>query len=395
MKPLAPGWAWAPVVHLGPEAFKQGTANLPPQTHFPQDTRAGLLERLTPGLQPLLPTRHNPHQGFIAALTTITAPTLLALYKAGACGILMTDPTPPERHAIHLATALGMAMAHVSPETLPRSGHRFVLNTLSHQGPHLTRSPHNPWPQSAKRVLPAMALTSPLASPANPTPQTTALAQHHPPPQMWLELMHGQREEVHIAQRLLNANKACGVGLLRLEYVLYSDPGMDFEDLVWRLKAIMDALKPSPLAIRLADWSQAKPPTSDTELMGWNGRRGLSGLIAQRSLALQIDAIARAAMDTRHQEVWCVAPFAQQGAELRQVTQLARGRVRVGAMIESELGLERWPRWMGQEKAGVEGLWLGTGDLFASLDTHTREGLMAQVKEMSTRWPTWVCGQPR
>ncbi len=394
LPPLTPGWCHAPTRLIDPRSL--GARPLSPPI-FPHDTRAGLLERLSldppddshaPDLSPLgpedpdtssppdapldnLPAASTPAPPpFVALVEALTAPALLALARRGACGFVLR--AEPDRHTLVLARALGLPLALTALPlgTLPSPLRLGGLDPWP--GPQLDLR----LPASAARVLPLAML--PAAPPAPP----------------WIELISAQPEERHLAARAIRRGRAAGVGLLRLEFVFFDDPGVEPEALCEHLRRLMEALAPAPVAVRLADWSADKPPAAPTPIQAWEGRRGLAGLMegkGEAAVALQIAAIERAALDARHPEVWIVAPHVESPASLAQLRGHLRGPVRLGAMLETPEGCEA----VDGLRPLVDGLWLGLGDLGHRIKYPEQlQQLVDRVGARSATAPLLVCGWP-
>lgn len=205
--------------------------------------------------------------------------------------------------------------------------------------------------------------------------------------------MGAQEEELCHLRGLLTRGQAQGLGLLRLEYLCYQDPGLDEAGLAQRLTQVLTWCDRWPVALRLADWSPQKPPPARSALaQGWRGARGPAGWCDTEGLSRQLGAIASAVAQAAHPQVRVLAPMVEAPAPLLAVQEQADGLGlgELGVMLESAAGLEHLERWISSGRD----LWLGLGDLSqdAARVPQRRWRLLGRsLRQDAGRW--WVCGQ--
>jgi len=209
------------------------------------------------------------------------------------------------------------------------------------------------------------------------------------PPLPFIELASGQAEEHFLAREAISTGRAAGVGLLRMEFILYNDPGMDQEGLTDHLAQLLSGLRSSPVSVRLADWSKEKPPSADTVLQSWNGERGLAGLVGTPALQTQLRALDAAAKAADHGDVWCVAPFVESTKDLSHARALLGGTsLKLGAMLESVKAFTIAHNL----QANVEGFWIGFGDLLNDVGCKELAFDSISVLDDLTDSPIFLCG---
>lgn len=350
LRALTPGWARAP---LWPCTLAQAHALPPSTSRFPPHSRAALLQSTHPRPPSHARRPVTPASGFIAIIDQLDAHALLALHQHGARGAIITQPRPPDRHTLVIAAALGLPLATLTPGTSrgfpPPSAPLFVLDTQS----------------AAPLAQPTCdALSNPtLASGRWRRALPLNMAHTGPAERTWLELIHGQPEELWLAREALRGGVARGVGLLRLEYLFYADPGMDTLDLSDALDLTLQMTDDAPVALRLTDWSPDKPPSADTPLQQWRGLPGLAGIHDTTALTGQLEAIQRVAVNHPARDIWCVAPRAEDAAHVAALRRRLPKRIHLAAMIESQPGLDAL-KHLGEH---CQGFWVGLGDLGQAL----------------------------
>lgn len=328
MYALAPGWCEGPLRRLREAPPLSGSLE------HPEDTRIGLLERLF--VDTSAPSGPPPAPFVALWEGDLDARALLALHRAGCRGVAVAPGGEAERHAVGAARALGLPLAQLeAADSPPAPGESWRLVVGADDAGW--GAPEGFARAGTRRVLPLGALG------AAPSP--------------WLELIDAQREELGLAQRALGSGEARGVGLLRLEYLCYADPGMDGGALRARLEELLGALRGWPVALRLTDWGPRKPPPPGSPLgVGVSAARGLAGLWGSASLEAQVEAI-RGAASACGAAVRVVAPHAEAPWQVEALR--ARLGLPLGAMLESWGAVSRW-----EALARVsDGLWLGLGDL--------------------------------
>lgn len=367
MRGLSPGLAVAPVRAVECAPALRGGAWLPAHS------RVGMLERLLlePEAAPEAPcSAQAPYLAYLEG--ALDAALLLALYRDACRGVLLGPGAALERHALGVAVALGLPMARLEPGEGVEPGQALRL-WVGPREASLGREEPGGW-GLARRVLPWTALGE-RASGA------------------WLEVVSAQEEELCHLLGLLEGGQAQGVGLLRLEYLCYQDPGLDEEGLAWRLGRVLAALKGWPVALRLADWGPEKPPPEASPLArGWSGGRGPKSWAGTPGLAAQLGALGAAVRQSGHARVQVVAPFVEGVAawEAAQAQVQEAGLGPLGVMLESAQGLGGLEHW----RARGVGLWLGLGDLSQEVSRVGQEGWGELGRALSRdegRW--WVCGE--
>jgi len=372
---LAPGWASGAVLALTTEQLLGAARNLP--NRFPPHTRLGLLERLA---EPITaPSSLDPSSltGAIALVDTLTAPTALALCRLGLAGAILTGDAPPSgRHALVAARAVGLPVAW-APGWHPTTPHVFLDTT--HPIAQLSSTPPS--------VNPPQPLTLDL-----PLPRVLPVAMAHLAERPWLELATGQREERLLAAALLDSGAARGVGLLRLEFLHYAVPDLTADDLQELLTDLLTDLRHHPVAVRLTDWSDDKPPPKDGPLRHWKGSRGLDGIAGTSSLDVQLDTLLEAQARSGHRSLRIIAPHVERVEPLQQVSDRI-GAAACVAMVESHLALEHITAYA----PFVGGVWFGLGDLSRAYGNRPAAALRDTILTASEKLGDMeraVCGAP-
>lgn len=375
----APGWCAGVLRRV-----EQGTGGVLAARRaikFPSTSRVGLIEgsaRVAPGR---LSARHR--DAFVALYEAPTAADFLVAFRRGACGLVVEKPESVlSRHALSVARALGLPL--VTGARLPDDleGNIVVVDATADTGwigppASVHPQPLRPkqgrraahWPGRCRCVLP----TSMLAGPSD----------------AYLELVTAHLEERLIARDALARGLACGVGLLRLEWVLSASVAMGAVELTEHLSAVLDDFLEVPVAVRLADWGPDKLPCSAGNLYGWSGHRGLAGLLGTKALGLQVRALTTAQRRCGHRSVWLVAPFVEDVASMAHLAgMLEPGGVALGAMVESAAGCDV----VGAMSNVVAGVWFGLGDLSAEVGyTAARDLVLSACDHLTV--PVHICGE--
>ncbi len=393
---LTPGWCCGHLRSLDHRRLQLLLAkpSHTPITLFPPHTRLGILQRIHRA-QPLPtpPSISAPHtEPWIALVSqSVSAWELLGLSQRGLAGMIFLRASPA-RHTLVTARALGIPTA--SADTAPAQPFTtpFVLDAR-HTNAGLSKLDTRSFPQpptTAARSLPSLPtplLGSPNLTRVVPLPFFSTTCDT---PQA-LELISAQPEERHLAKQLLSrAPQSRGIGLIRLEFLCYADPLMDAEDLEDVALTIAQDLSQCSIAFRLADWSQEKPPSAPTELQAWNGQRGIAGLCQTPALALQIQALGRAALRAPQPSFQLIVPLAQEPQHLLAVQKLAEPfPLNIGAMLETPLALSQAHLLTPH----APHLWLGLGDLHTcAKEPHQFTRALEQAAQLALHYPLWVCG---
>lgn len=361
---LSPGWAQGTLIPVCKADFRPA----PSLKHakYPAYTRAGVLQSLTPPeTLPFAPT-----EPWIAAWKEdLNAENLLNLHRSGARGVLIAPQCTCDRHAVHLATALGIPMR---AQTTPTGEfHRpFLLSENPERQKHRTSLPLSPW---ITRVTPLSALS------------THARTE--------IELLCAQPEEIWSAQNALQQGVAQGIGLVRLEYLVYTDPGMDETDLFERLCALLNSFRNTPIALRLTDWHPSKPPPPHAPLAEGVKGPGFAHLKDTPALRRQLSALQKARIATGHTRTTLLLPRTERAAHIRAL-QAALPGWKIGAMIESPLSEEELEQILFAQAP----IWLGMGDWSTYTKASTNPNAVRRrfqetlQKLHSHKAPTRLCG---